>query len=46
MSRRDEKSVGLVLVTYRSAEDLPLFLESLPAAFEPLVLEVVGVDNA
>ncbi|MFI6168873.1 glycosyltransferase family 2 protein [Nocardia sp. NPDC051052] len=46
MSRRDEKSVGLVLVTYGSADDLPPFLESLPAAVEPLALEVVGVDNA
>lgn len=46
MSRREEKSVGLVLVTYGSAEDLPPFLESLPAAVGPLSLEVVGVDNA
>lgn len=46
MSSRDEKTVGLVLVTYGSAEDLPPFLESLRAAVEPLTLEVVGVDNA
>ncbi|MEV6427967.1 glycosyltransferase family 2 protein [Nocardia sp. NPDC051463] len=45
MSRRDEKTVGLVLVTYQSAEDLPPFLESLTAAVEPLAVDVVGVDN-
>ncbi|MFD6162950.1 glycosyltransferase family 2 protein [Nocardia sp. NPDC060256] len=45
MSRRDDKTVGLILVTYQSAEDLPPFLESLPAAVEPLTLDVVGVDN-
>ncbi|MFE7796378.1 glycosyltransferase family 2 protein [Nocardia sp. NPDC057440] len=45
MSRRDEKTVGLVLVTYQSAEDLPPFLESLTAAVEPLTVDVVGVDN-
>ncbi|WP_435593643.1 glycosyltransferase family 2 protein [Nocardia sp. bgisy118] len=46
MPVRDEKAVGLVLVTYGSAEDLPPFLESLPAAIEPLTLKVVAVDNA
>ncbi|MFF7941582.1 glycosyltransferase family 2 protein [Nocardia gamkensis] len=45
MPARDDKTVGLVLVTYQSAEDLPPFLESLPAAVEPYTLEVVGVDN-
>ncbi|CAM4041830.1 glycosyltransferase family 2 protein [Nocardia ninae] len=45
MSRRDDKTVGLILVTYQSAEDLPPFLESLPAAVDPLALDVVGVDN-
>ncbi|WP_406236179.1 glycosyltransferase family 2 protein [Nocardia sp. NBC_01009] len=45
MSRRDEKTVGLVLVTYQSAEDLPPFLDSLTAAVEPLTVDVVGVDN-
>ncbi|MEU0506545.1 glycosyltransferase family 2 protein [Nocardia sp. NPDC005998] len=45
MPARDEKTVGLVLVTYQSGEDLPPFLKSLPAAVEPLTLEVVGVDN-
>lgn len=45
MPARDEKTVGLVLVTYQSAEDLPPFLESLPAAVEPLALNVIGVDN-
>jgi N-acetylglucosaminyl-diphospho-decaprenol L-rhamnosyltransferase len=41
----DDKAVGLVLVTYGSAEDLPPFLETLCAAVEPLTLQVVGVDN-
>ncbi|MEV0297881.1 glycosyltransferase family 2 protein [Nocardia sp. NPDC050710] len=45
MPARDDKTVGLVLVTYQSAEDLPPFLESLPAAVEPLTLTVIGVDN-
>lgn len=45
MPARDEKTVGLVLVTYQSAEDLPPFLKSLPAAVEPLALEVIGIDN-
>ena len=39
-------SVGLVLVTYGSADDLPPFLESLPAATTSLALDVVAVDNA
>ncbi|QIS12693.1 glycosyltransferase family 2 protein [Nocardia arthritidis] len=46
MSRRDEKTVGLVLVTYGSSEDLPPFLDSLPSAVEPLPLQVACVDNA
>lgn len=46
MSRRDDRTVGLILVTYQSAEDLPAFLESLPAAVEPFALDVAGVDNA
>ncbi|MEU8899570.1 glycosyltransferase family 2 protein [Nocardia sp. NPDC048505] len=45
MSRRDDKTVGLILVTYQSAEDLPPFLESLPAAVEPYTVEVICVDN-
>ncbi|GAB2638944.1 glycosyltransferase family 2 protein [Nocardia goodfellowii] len=45
MSRRDDKTVCLILVTYQSAEDLPPFLESLPAAVEPYSLEVICVDN-
>ncbi|MEU7631604.1 glycosyltransferase family 2 protein [Nocardia sp. NPDC049220] len=45
MPARDEKTVGLVLVTYQSAEDLPPFLASLPAAVDPLSLDVIGVDN-
>ncbi|KAA8886190.1 glycosyltransferase family 2 protein [Nocardia colli] len=45
MSRRDDTTVGLILVTYQSAEDLPPFLESLPAAVAPFALDVVGVDN-
>ncbi|MFI6218581.1 glycosyltransferase [Nocardia brasiliensis] len=46
MHARDEKSVGLVLVTYGSSDDLPPFLESLPYSVEPLSLRVVAVDNA
>lgn len=46
MPSADEKTVGLVVVTYGSAEDLPPFLESLPAAVESLPLQVIGVDNA
>ncbi|MFI6042616.1 glycosyltransferase family 2 protein [Nocardia sp. NPDC051321] len=45
MSRGEGTSVGLILVTYQSAEDLPPFLESLPAAVAPFALDVVGVDN-
>lgn len=45
MPDSDEKTVGLVLVTYQSAEDLPGFLETLPAAVEPYTVEVIGVDN-
>ncbi|MEV6319903.1 glycosyltransferase family 2 protein [Nocardia sp. NPDC051787] len=45
MPSRDEKTVGLILVTYQSAEDLPPFLESIDAAVEPLTLDVIGVDN-
>ncbi|MFC9894365.1 glycosyltransferase family 2 protein [Nocardia sp. NPDC127579] len=45
MSRRDDKTVGLILVTYQSAEDLPPLLESLPAAVEPYTLDVICVDN-
>lgn len=35
-----------MLVTYQSAEDLPTFLRSLPAAVAPYPFEVVAVDNA
>lgn len=45
MPSRDDKTVGLILVTYQSEEDLPPFLKSLPAAVEPLELDVIGVDN-
>ncbi|MEV6768324.1 glycosyltransferase family 2 protein [Nocardia sp. NPDC051030] len=45
MPRGDEKAIGLVLVTYQSAEDLPPFLATLPGAVEPYTVEVVGVDN-
>jgi N-acetylglucosaminyl-diphospho-decaprenol L-rhamnosyltransferase len=38
--------VGVVLVTYQSADDLPTFLESLSAAVAPYPLEVAAVDNA
>lgn len=39
-------TVGVVLVTYQSADDLPTFLESLPAAVAPYPFEVAAVDNA
>ncbi|NNH69435.1 glycosyltransferase family 2 protein [Nocardia uniformis] len=45
MSSPGEKTVGLALVTYQSAEDLPGFLETLNSAVEPYVVEVIGVDN-
>ena len=45
MPSSDDKTVGLVLVTYQSAEDLPGFLETLPAAVEPYSIDVVGIDN-
>ncbi|WP_024804464.1 glycosyltransferase family 2 protein [Nocardia sp. BMG51109] len=45
MSSSEEKTVGLALVTYQSAEDLPGFLETLPAAVEPYAVDVVGIDN-
>ena len=45
MPSSQEKTVGLVLVTYQSAEDLPGFLETLPSAVEPYTVEVIGVDN-
>ncbi|WP_067864750.1 glycosyltransferase family 2 protein [Nocardia shimofusensis] len=40
-----DKTVGVLLITYQSAEDLPSFLDSLEAAVEPLQLDVVCVDN-
>ncbi|WP_280473207.1 glycosyltransferase, partial [Nocardia cyriacigeorgica] len=40
-----DKTVGLLLVTYQSAEDLPGFLATLEAAVEPLAVDVVCVDN-
>ncbi|MDN2495283.1 glycosyltransferase family 2 protein [Nocardia nova] len=45
MPSSDDKTVGLALVTYQSAEDLPGFLETLPAAVEPYTVNVVGIDN-
>ncbi len=45
MPRRDDKTVGLILVTYQSAEDLPRFLGTITAAVSPYELDVVGVDN-
>ncbi|OXR40151.1 N-acetylglucosaminyl-diphospho-decaprenol L-rhamnosyltransferase [Nocardia cerradoensis] len=45
MPSSDDKTVGLALVTYQSAEDLPGFLETLPAAVEPYTVDVVGIDN-
>ncbi|MFE9328119.1 glycosyltransferase family 2 protein [Nocardia sp. NPDC052278] len=45
MPSSDEKTVGLALVTYQSAEDLPRFLATLPASVEPYAVEVIGIDN-
>ena len=45
MPSSDDKTVGLALVTYQSAEDLPGFLETLPAAVEPYTVDVLGIDN-
>lgn len=45
MPSADDKTVGLALVTYQSAEDLPGFLETLRAAVEPYAVDVIGVDN-
>ncbi|MCC3312253.1 glycosyltransferase [Nocardia africana] len=45
MPSSDDKTVGLALVTYQSAEDLPGFLETLSAAIEPYTVDVVGIDN-
>ncbi|PPJ18257.1 glycosyltransferase family 2 protein [Nocardia nova] len=45
MPSSDDKTVGLALVTYQSAEDLPGFLETLPAAVQPYTVDVVGIDN-
>ncbi len=45
MPSADDKTVGLALVTYQSAEDLPGFLETLPAAVEPYTVDVLGIDN-
>lgn len=38
--------IGVILVTYQSAEDLPHFFASLPAAIGVHSAEVVVVDNA
>jgi N-acetylglucosaminyl-diphospho-decaprenol L-rhamnosyltransferase len=45
MPSSDEKTVGLALVTYQSAEDLPGFLRTLAAAVEPYAVDVIGIDN-
>lgn len=45
MPSSDDKTVGLALVTYQSAEDLPGFLETLTAAVEPYTIDLVGIDN-
>ena len=45
MPSSDDKTVGLALVTYQSADDLPGFLDTLSAAVEPYAVDVVGVDN-
>ena len=39
-------TVGVVLVTYQSADDLPTFLGSLSSAVAPYSFEVAAVDNA
>src|SRR5690606_24791589 len=43
-ARMRDKTVGLLLITYQSAEDLPTFLDSLEAAVDPLEVDVVCVD--
>lgn len=40
-----DKTVGVLLITYQSAEDLPTFLESIETAVQPLELDIVCVDN-
>lgn len=40
-----DKTVGVLLITYQSAEDLPTFLESVETAVQPLELDIVCVDN-
>ncbi|PSR69104.1 glycosyltransferase family 2 protein [Nocardia sp. MDA0666] len=45
MPSSDDKTVGLALVTYQSADDLPGFLETLSAAVEPYAVDAVAVDN-
>ncbi|MGW3542870.1 glycosyltransferase [Nocardia niigatensis] len=45
MPSSDEKAVGLALVTYQSAEDLPGFLKTLPSAVAPYAVDVIGIDN-
>src|SRR6267378_2910884 len=42
----DEGKLGVVVVTYQSAEDLPAFLESLPAAVGSHAFDLLVVDNA
>jgi N-acetylglucosaminyl-diphospho-decaprenol L-rhamnosyltransferase len=42
----DEGTLGVVVVTYQSADDLPAFLESLPAAVGSHRWELLVVDNA
>ncbi|WP_327149520.1 glycosyltransferase family 2 protein [Nocardia sp. NBC_01329] len=40
-----DKTVGVLLITYQSAEDLPTFLQSIENAVQPLELDIVCVDN-
>ncbi|WP_459548141.1 glycosyltransferase [Nocardia sp. X0981] len=40
-----DKTVGVLLITYQSAEDLPTFLESIETAVQSLELDIVCVDN-
>ncbi|MBO0852290.1 MAG: glycosyltransferase family 2 protein [Nocardia sp.] len=45
MPSSQDKTVGLTLVTYQSAEDLPRFLETLAPAVHPYTVEVIAIDN-
>lgn len=40
-----DKTLGVLLITYQSAEDLPMFLDMIEPAAAPLEVDVVCVDN-